>query len=264
MTDLLQLRQNSAHPIFRVELEQAAYNHGYRKANGVADGWLYFKSNEGIPGEVALSSGIGDDGSPWFLAVEHAGAAVQMREELPGSILSNAAGSFHSAFAFGSQAEMRCALSRCFHLSRSLPTFPLSQYEVETRSIGDTEAERLQKQRIGQDIFRKALLDYWGGCCPLNGIREPRVLRASHIVPWAQCQSDHQRLDVFNGLLLSAHWDAAFDAGLISFSDDGDVLMKADLDQALAELLTSGKTYALKLEPQHLAYLSEHRLIHGF
>ena len=75
-----------------------------------------------------------------------------------------------------------------------------------------TEAERLVIQRIGQDIFRDALMDYWGGRCPLTGITEPALLRASHIVPWADCD-DAQRLDVHNGLLLSALWDAAFDRG---------------------------------------------------
>src|ERR1700730_2948398 len=29
--------------------------------------------------------------------------------------------------------------------------------------------------------------------------------------PWAMCDSDEQRLDVFNGILLTAHVDAAFD-----------------------------------------------------
>ncbi|TIU99337.1 MAG: HNH endonuclease, partial [Mesorhizobium sp.] len=84
-----------------------------------------------------------------------------------------------------------------------------------------TEAERLVVQRVGQDIFRKALLEYWQGRCPLTGITEPVLLRASHIVPWAECKSDAQRLDVHNGLLLSALWDAAFDGGLVSFSDNG-------------------------------------------
>jgi hypothetical protein len=27
-------------------------------------------------------------------------------------------------------------------------------------------------------------MDYWGACCPLTGITEPGLLRASHIVPW--------------------------------------------------------------------------------
>lgn len=57
--------------------------------------------------------------------------------------------------------------------------------------------------------------------CPLTGIAEPGLLRASHILPWAECTDDAQRLDVHNGLLLSALWDAAFDRGLVSFADDG-------------------------------------------
>ena len=75
-----------------------------------------------------------------------------------------------------------------------------------------TEAERWVIQRIGQDVFRSALMDYWNGRCPLTGITDPALLRASHIVPWSDC-NDEQRLDVHNGLLLSALWDAAFDCG---------------------------------------------------
>ena len=49
---------------------------------------------------------------------------------------------------------------------------------------------------------------------PLTGITDEALLRASHIVAWADCETDALRLDVHNGLLLSALWDAAFDAGL--------------------------------------------------
>ena len=49
----------------------------------------------------------------------------------------------------------------------------------------------------------------------------PRLLRASHMKPWASCDTDAERLDVHNGLLLAAHLDAAFDAGLIGFEMDG-------------------------------------------
>jgi putative restriction endonuclease len=83
-------------------------------------------------------------------------------------------------------------------------------------------------QRIGQDVFRDALMDYWEGRCPLTGITEPALLRASHIVPWSDC-TDAQRLDVYNGLLLSALWDAAFDKGLVSFADDGTLLASPNL-----------------------------------
>jgi hypothetical protein len=71
-------------------------------------------------------------------------------------------------------------------------------------------------------------MDYWGGRCPITGITDPALLRASHIVPWAECDNA-QRLDVHNGLLLSALWDAAFDSGLISFADDGTALASPGL-----------------------------------
>ena len=43
--------------------------------------------------------------------------------------------------------------------------------------------------------------------------------------PWAICETDADRLDVHNGLLLAAHLDAAFDGGLISFTDEGAILL---------------------------------------
>ncbi len=55
----------------------------------------------------------------------------------------------------------------------------------------------------------------------LPGITDLALLRASHIIPWADCETDAERLDVGNGLLLSSLWDAAFDAHLVSFADDG-------------------------------------------
>jgi hypothetical protein len=231
MTGLLSLRHTTAHPIFRVELDQAAYNHGFRKPNGIADGWLWFASDEGVPGEVALANGTTADGSPWFLAVEHAGVAAKLAEELAEAAVTPPPARFRGAFAFATQAELRAALSRAFNLARSLPTFPLAQYEAEVAGLGNTDIERIVKQRVGQGYFRRALMDYWGGRCPITGISDEALLRASHIVPWAQCRSDEERLDVFNGLLLAAHWDAAFDGGLVSFNDQGARARKTDAER---------------------------------
>jgi predicted restriction endonuclease len=120
---------------------------------------------------------------------------------------------------------LHAALDRIYKLALSLPEAPLDRFKAKTANLPRvTEAERMVIQRIGQDVFRDALMVYWGGHCPMTGITEPALLRASHIVAWADC-SDAQRLDVHNGLLLSALWDAAFDRGLISFADDGTVLV---------------------------------------
>jgi hypothetical protein len=258
----LDQRLHKAHPIFQVELEQAAYNHGFRKPNGVADGWLFFRSDEGVPGEVALANGA--NGAPWFLAVEHAGVAAKLRDELAQALVEPPPAGFRAAFVFASQSDLRAAISRTFHLARSLPTFPLVQFEAEVAHLGDTEVERIVKERVGQSYFRRALLDYWGARCPLTDIREEAMLRASHIIPWAKCQSDDERLDVYNGLLLAAHWDAAFDRGLVSFDDKGRAMVKPGLDMAVLDLLQPDRAKPLHLDPQHRLRLAWHRKHYGF
>ncbi len=56
------------------------------------------------------------------------------------------------------------------------------------------------------------------------------ALLASHIEPWAACETDAERLDVYNGLLLAPHLDAAFDQGFISFAADGELMVSPQLD----------------------------------
>lgn len=243
---------------YRSELVEAAANHGYRRQKGLANGWLFFASEENVPGEIALA--VSADGAAWFLAVEHAGVA----ERLDAPAAAPTPGSFRAAFGFIDQAEMRRALSRAWQLASSLPTLPLAQYEAEVRAIGATEAERLVKQRKGQDIFRSALLRYWDGRCAVTGLAQPELLRASHIVPWALCRSDAERLDAENGLLLAAHWDAAFDAGLVSFTDEGDAIWKPETDPAALDLLQPATGRLRLVTPRHREQLAWHRRHFGF
>ena len=121
-------------------------------------------------------------------------------------------------------------------------------------------------QRIGQGLFCQALMDYWGGRCPLTGIaRDPELLRVSHIVAWADCETYALRLDVHNGLLLSALWDAAFDAGLVSFSDDGTAMRSPNLSAAAAAALDLKNAAPLTpLTDLHRKNLARHRNKHGY
>lgn len=81
-----------------------------------------------------------------------------------------------------------------------------------------TEKEIRAKHRVGQEIFRAILLKIYNSKCCLTGIDIPEVLRASHIIPWAESKKD--RLNPENGICLSATYDAAFDRHLISFDED--------------------------------------------
>lgn len=81
-----------------------------------------------------------------------------------------------------------------------------------------TEKEIRVKRRVGQEIFRTLLLKIYSFKCCLTGIDIPQVLRASHIIPWAE--NKKTRLNPQNGLCLSATYDAAFDKYLLSFDED--------------------------------------------
>lgn len=132
------------------------------------------------------------------------------------------------------------------------------------REIADlpraSEAERLVVQRVGQTLFRAALLDFWQGRCCLAGLEVAELLRATHIRPWSHCESDDERLDVFNGLLLSPTMDALFDAGWMTIDEDGSVVLSSLLTaEAVATLITWPMGPVKGLRPQHAGYLRHHR-----
>jgi hypothetical protein len=119
--------------------------------------------------------------------------------------------------------------------------------------------------RVGQEIFRKALMDYWDGTCPLTGITDPALLRASHIVPWAECETDSLRLDVYNGFLLSSLWDSAFDAGLITFSAEGVPIASTKLSVSGFRALRLDESPVLTgITDAHDLMLKRHRTKHHF
>jgi HNH endonuclease len=232
--------------VLRTEAQKAASENGYRLERGLDGGWLHYVSST-APGSIWIAAETGQ--GPWFLSLDHSGVAAEI-DALPASYVS---GPGVATLKLANLADLHRALDRVYRLAVSLPQAPLDRFRARTANLPrTTEAERLVIQRVGQDVFREALLDYWGGRCPLTGITEPALLRASHIRPWAGC-TDEQRLDVHNGLLLSALWDAAFDRGLISFADDGSVLASSNLGLKAREVL------GLRAAPRLLGLRDEHR-----
>ena len=102
-----------------------------------------------------------------------------------------------------------------------------------------TEVERIAKQRVGQDIFRASLDDYWGGRCPITGIGPRAPAREPHEA-LGRLHTDEQRLDVYNGFLLAVHLDAAFDAALMTFDEEGKVILSPKLSDKATALLKLG------------------------
>ena len=129
-------------------------------------------------------------------------------------------------FVLATEAALAQWLRRAAALSQALPNQAVVAFEVQLQqalaampaaAAQTTEVQRLVRQRVGQQAYRQAMLDYWGGACAVTGLAWPQALRASHAKPWAECASCPERLDVFNGLLLSANLDVLFDSFLVSF-----------------------------------------------
>jgi len=92
-------------------------------------------------------------------------------KRLPQSLLPELQRSFPAtqqadAFQVATEADLAAELAE-------LPT-----------GIAGTEVERMIRQRVGQNKFRDALMDYWGGACAVTGVAVSEVLRASVVMPF--------------------------------------------------------------------------------
>jgi len=116
------------------------------------------------------------------------------------------------------------------------------KFEKELRDIpkelkGETRIVEV-KARVNQHFFRDMVLTNYDGRCALTGIDLKELLVASHIIPWAD--NEQERLNPANGICLSSLYDKAFDCGLISFHDNGQVIFSDRLESNV------GKEYFVK------------------
>ena len=100
----------------------------------------------------------------------------------------------------------------------------LAQYIATETLIPDTEREALIMARRGQGLFKRNVQRHEAHC-RLTGVDRIEHLIASHCKPWRDCESNEERLDGENGLLLTPSVDHLFDRGFISFENDGTLLV---------------------------------------
>lgn len=134
----------------------------------------------------------------------------------------------------------------------------LEQIESEVDEP-ETTRTALSQARLGQGRFRRDLLALWGGACAVTGCDVVEALRASHCKPWRDA-SNAERLNPANGLLLVATLDALFDAGLIAFSDGGEMLLDASLTSERQSMLGfEAAPIRMALSTAQRAFLRYHR-----
>ena len=243
-------------PIIASRLEKAATDNGFDQQLDREGDWLAFASTQcplriwlGTFGDAVLlaalsrenvARALGDYGTPIAAPIPPGAAGGRTVTTIP---------------------ALHDLLRRAFQLSKTLPDELFHTFQKRTALLPrTTEAERLVVQRVGQDLFREGLMEFWEGRCAITGLAVPELLRASHIKPWADCETDAERLDVFNGLLLAPHLDAAFDRGFITVGDDGVVIASSMLDVDASRLLGLDRPLrAGALSGGHRAYLQWHR-----
>jgi putative restriction endonuclease len=152
---------------------------------------------------------------------------------------------------------------------RAAPFVSLSALSEEQAPFGfDEERTRVEiyTSRIVRDrVFRRVVLDAYDCRCAITGLKfinggGRAEVQAAHIKP-----VEHHGPDIItNGIALSgtAHW--MFDRGLISLSDELDVLVSRQVNDvdSVWQLVNSSKRAAIPSNPAnrpHPSYLSWHR-----
>lgn len=250
----------------RLQLEQAAEANGFDvRRKSVHANWLAFSSSQ-VPLRIWLAGGSDET---FFVALSHAPVARSLGGDTASGSPDSGDGEKCSTLpcdavavrAANGTPALHKLLRRAYKLSATLPDQLLRSFEKEVEAMPrSTEAERLVVQRVGQHVFRRGLIDYWNGRCALTGLDMPELLRASHIKPWSDCASDAERLDIHNGLLLAAHVDAAFDCGLLTFSNGGALVLASNFERSAVETIGLAHTFPpLDLRSEHQRYLDWHR-----
>ncbi|MEA3640222.1 MAG: HNH endonuclease signature motif containing protein [Lamprobacter sp.] len=126
--------------------------------------------------------------------------------------------------------------------------------------LSETERSYIRNSRLGQGQFRKDLIKRFRSTCPVTGIGDERLLVASHIKPWA-VSTNAERLDDHNGLLLSALADRLFDNGLVTFNENGEVLISPSLLVTDQNKCGIEKWSKLSLSPKCKRYMEYHRAV---
>lgn len=139
--------------------------------------------------------------------------------------------------------EVAQALEDMKLVRKRVPDSPMDDIEVR-RPYLDTLSEKdraaMIRARFGQGEFRSQLIKFWGGCS-VTGCTTHRMLVASHVKPWRDCDVADAK-NLCNGLLLTPNLDKAFDIGYISFGDTGDI--------KISDALTVQSAYDLGISPQ--------------
>ena len=129
--------------------------------------------------------------------------------------------------------------------------------EISSENLTQVETKKLIKVRLVQNKFRKNVFDI-NQKCIVTGCELPQLLIASHIKPWA-VSNQFEKIDGYNGLLLTPTYDKLFDQGLITFTENQALIYSSKLSKNVQVQLGLLSNINGKLHEQHKTYLEYHQ-----
>ena len=123
----------------------------------------------------------------------------------------------------------------------------------------DAERHEISRAREGQGKYREQLLEQ---CrfCPFTMISDERLLIASHIKPWT-ASNDVEKIDPYNGYILSPLYDKLFDRGFITFTESRHVILSEFISPyTWKQIGLKNDTFikALPIDDKRIEYLKFH------
>ena len=121
-------------------------------------------------------------------------------------------------------------------------------------------SSEVRNARIGQGKYREELLNQ---CpyCPITMITDERLLIASHIKPWA-ASNNKEKVDPYNGFMLTPMYDKLFDRGFITFTKDKHIILSDFISsQTWKKIGLKGNEFymMLPMDEKRINYLRFHQ-----
>ncbi len=127
------------------------------------------------------------------------------------------------------------------------------------RKKEEAKKKEISRAREGQGKYREQLLEQ---CrfCPITMISDERLLIASHIKPWA-ASTDVEKIDPYNGYMLSPLFDKLFDKGFITFTEKRHLILSDFISPyTWKQMNVKNGTFikALPMDEKRMEYLNFH------
>lgn len=254
---------SASHPYVFIFTGSSGHQHGYK------DGWdnpnVFSYTGEGQVGDMSFSKGNlallehREKEKRVFLFESHTKGFVKFVSEV--EVIE--ADFFETNDRNG---DVRQGIKFFFkRVGVSLPYQPeLVQTQIQfadplyTLDLG-TDQKRFINTRVGQGAYRKRIIHRWEYKCAVTGFDKLPILIASHILPWS-IADDNERLDVHNGILLSPTYDALFDRKLITFENNGKIVLSNQIEErAYNKIGVYGKERITNFNAHNFTYLEKHR-----